>query len=221
VRGSSVIAGWVSRDASVAGYDLTKFMVGQRGIFGRLVTLTTRTYRRPAAALLARFGPDIRFLNTLLSSPLRPQWSLLTPDSLFCGYVSDERAIEFYRRGLPQRKLMESRRRSLEEDITHRASLWTPTQFRAAVPPSKISQFIEQAAISKWVADPAFGAIRIFDTANLNKLQTAAEAAGGKVFADSPHLALDGVYNSAEQDILHRLKAAFDPDGKLDTLELK
>ena len=30
---------------NVAGYDLTKFAVGQRGVFGRIVTLTTRTYR--------------------------------------------------------------------------------------------------------------------------------------------------------------------------------
>src|SRR5687767_4207407 len=29
---------------NVAGYDLTKFMVGQRGVFGKLVTITTRTY---------------------------------------------------------------------------------------------------------------------------------------------------------------------------------
>src|SRR4051812_25752197 len=43
---------------NVAGYDLSKFMVGQRGIFGRLVTLTTRTYRRPTDALLARFGAN-------------------------------------------------------------------------------------------------------------------------------------------------------------------
>src|SRR3954452_18449445 len=41
---------------NVAGYDLTKLMVGQHGVFGKLVTLTTRTYRRPEAALLGRFG---------------------------------------------------------------------------------------------------------------------------------------------------------------------
>src|SRR3954470_16030681 len=35
---------------NVAGYDLTKFMVGQFGVFGRVVTITTRTYKRPAAA---------------------------------------------------------------------------------------------------------------------------------------------------------------------------
>src|SRR5437763_17122438 len=43
---------------NVAGYDLTKFMVGQRGIFGELLTLTTRTYKRPQGAILAAFPPQ-------------------------------------------------------------------------------------------------------------------------------------------------------------------
>src|SRR5215212_8366616 len=48
---------------NVAGYDLTKFMVGQGGVFGRLVTLTTRTYRRPTVALLARFPARQAIIN--------------------------------------------------------------------------------------------------------------------------------------------------------------
>src|SRR5580693_649001 len=43
---------------TVAGYDVTKFMVGQRGVFGRLITLTTRTYRKPDQALLVRYAPE-------------------------------------------------------------------------------------------------------------------------------------------------------------------
>src|SRR5688572_30963415 len=45
---------------NVAGYDLTKVMVGQPGVFGRVVTITVRTYRKPEAALLATFAPDVR-----------------------------------------------------------------------------------------------------------------------------------------------------------------
>ena len=40
---------------NVAGYDLTKFMVGQRGVFGKLVTITTRMYKQPAGAIVATF----------------------------------------------------------------------------------------------------------------------------------------------------------------------
>ena len=205
---------------NVAGYDLTKFMVGQRGIFGRLVTLTTRTYRRPAEALLARFPANVGFVNTLMPSPLRPQWCLLTPDSLFAGYLGDERTVEFYRRGLPQRKLMELRRRPVEEDVADRMKLWSePAIYRAAVAPGKVPQFIERAGIQRWAADAAFGVVKIFQAADFAKLRQAAEAVGGKVFAEAQRLQLDGVYNEAERALLMRLKQAFDPDGKLDPLE--
>src|SRR5204863_9510330 len=53
-RGELITAGGCTVK-NVAGYDLTKFMVGQGGTFGELVTITTRTHRRPEAALLARF----------------------------------------------------------------------------------------------------------------------------------------------------------------------
>jgi hypothetical protein len=206
----------------VAGYDLTKFMFGQRGIFGRLVTLTSRTYRRPAEAALARFPADVRFVNTLMPSPLRPQWCLLTPDSLFAGYLGDERTVEFYRRGLPQRKLMELRRRPVDDDIAHRMTLWNaPAMYRAAVAPAKIPQFIQQSGVQRWAADAAFGVVKIFQAADFAKLREAAAAVGGKVFGESQRLQLDGVYNESERALLMQLKQVFDPDGKLEPLELK
>lgn len=207
---------------NVAGYDLTKFMVGQRGIFGRLVTLTSRTYRRPAEALLARFPNDVHFVNTLMPSPLRPQWCLLMPDSLFAGYLGDERTVEFYRRGLPQRKLMELRRQTVEEDVSQRMTLWSaPATYRAAVAPAKVPEFVQRAGIQRWAADAAFGAVKIFQAADFAKLREAAETVGGKVFGESPRLQLDETYNEAERALLVRLKQAFDPDGKLEPLELK
>src|SRR4051812_9948432 len=44
---------------NVAGYDLTKFLIGNAGVFGRLVTITSRTYKRPTGALLAKLPPDV------------------------------------------------------------------------------------------------------------------------------------------------------------------
>src|SRR6185295_8836809 len=76
---------------NVAGYDLTKFMVGQRGVFGTLLTLTMRTYKRPAGAVLAVFAPRPKLMQRLIPSPARPQWAMLTPDALLCGYLGDER----------------------------------------------------------------------------------------------------------------------------------
>ena len=39
---------------NVAGYDLTKFMVGQYGMFGKILTLTTRAYKAPELRFLRR-----------------------------------------------------------------------------------------------------------------------------------------------------------------------
>src|SRR3954462_3205112 len=75
---------------NVAGYDLTKFMVGQGGVFGRIMTITTRTYKRPTGALLATFAPDPKLINQIIPAPTRPQWAILTPENLLCGYLGDE-----------------------------------------------------------------------------------------------------------------------------------
>src|SRR5688572_5212393 len=74
---------------NVAGYDLTKFVVGQNGMFGRLVTVTTRTYRTPAGAIHARFGPDVRLLLSVIPTAKRPQWAILNRDALWLGYLGD------------------------------------------------------------------------------------------------------------------------------------
>src|ERR1700744_2733726 len=55
---------------NVAGYDLAKFMIGQRGIFGSLVNVTVRTYKRPAAALVAEFEPSDSWIGEILTTPL-------------------------------------------------------------------------------------------------------------------------------------------------------
>jgi hypothetical protein len=117
---------------------------------------------------------------------------------------------------------MELRRRPVDEDVSHRISLWSiPATYRAAVAPARIPDFIERAGVQKWTADAAFGIVKIFQAANFSKLQSAAAAVGGKVFGESQRLQLDGVYNEAEQALLVRLKQAFDPDGKLEPLEFK
>ncbi|HTW93603.1 MAG TPA: hypothetical protein VMD30_02340, partial [Tepidisphaeraceae bacterium] len=81
---------------NVAGYDLTKWMIGQRGIFGRLVTVTTRLYLRPTAAYLAEFYPDVAFFHSLLISDCRPQWAIMNSHSLYCGYLGDQTTIDYY-----------------------------------------------------------------------------------------------------------------------------
>jgi FAD/FMN-containing dehydrogenase len=230
-RGELVTAGGRTVK-NVAGYDLTKFMVGQRGIFGRIVTLTTRTYRRPASALLARFEPDVTLPGKLLPSDLRPQWIVMTSDALYCGYLADATTVDWYYTNVDAMGPIQALRRSPDLDIEHRAELWAmsvaPSAFRASVPPVKVLEFageIESAAAGRavrWSADAAFGVVlgELDDDVTLERVRAAALRLGGTVTAcgdasaplDAPAVAST---NTAERQIIEQLKSAFDPDGNL------
>lgn len=210
---------------NVAGYDLTKFMVGQHGVFGRLVTLTTRTYRRPAGAVLARYAPDVAVIGRLTPTPLRPQWAALTADALLCGYLGDEATVGWYHATLPQTQPLELTRRSLDDDTEHRRQLWRFTgdgTFRAAVPPARLVEFVSRLTATDWTADAAFGVVTgpVADAARRNALRQFATEFGGSVrfigVAGGPRF--DFSTTPAERQIIERLKAAFDPDRRLEPL---
>ena len=211
---------------NVAGYDLTKFMVGQHGTFGRLVTLTTRTYRQPAAAVLARYAPDSDALSKLLPTPLRPQWAVLTPESLFCGYLGDVETTEWYATNAAPTSPLEVVRRGRDEDITHRQHLWrhasVDATFRASIPPARLREFVTQLTGGDWSADAAFGIVigPVADPALRDALRRAATSAGGSVtFAGiAGAAALEFSTTPVQRRIIERLKAAFDPEGRLEPL---
>jgi FAD/FMN-containing dehydrogenase len=204
---------------NVAGYDLTKFMVGQGGVFGRLVTITTRTYRRPAAAIVARFAPDVWQVNRLLPTPCRPQWAVLTADATWCGYVGDARTIGYYRAALSEHAPVEVTPRTLAEDVAQRAELWRAAgrdgSFRAAVPPVKVVEFAHAARIADWSADAAFGVVvGLAQVAEHDRIRAAARAVGGNVHFVTAGRATPE-YDPGVMQLLARLKVAFDPDGRL------
>ena len=206
---------------NVAGYDLTKFMVGQRGVFGRVITVTARTYRAPEAAVLARFEADGRTVNRLLPTPCRPQWALLTKEALWCGYLGDRRTAEYYERALAEHGPVEVVRRSVEEDAGHRRQLWRGGEdgtFRASVPPARIVEFVKEARLSEWVADAAFGIVVGPAQASQEAIvSAAASSVGGSVYFIGDH-AVRMQATPQTLEVLRRLKAAFDPDGKLEAL---
>ena len=214
---------------NVAGYDLTKFMVGQRGIFGSVVTLTSRTYRRPAAALVAEFSPAVAHLHRLLPTSVRPHWAVLRNDALWCGFLGEADAIAYYESKLVEFAPRRVERRPVEEDVTHREDLWrvskqTGRWFRAAVPPAKVQEFVSRAKVVDWTADAAFGVVlgagAALDDAHdeHERVHAAAQAVGGTVYFVEPggHVVRWG--NAAEEELLQRLKAAFDPEGQLEPL---
>lgn len=210
---------------NVAGYDLTKFIVGQREIFGRLVSITTRTYRRPAGAILARHAPDVRILSGLIPTSLKPQWAVLMRENLLCGYVGTEAALNFYRSAIPSSKPIEVLERSLDQDIDHRASLWNPQGaifFRASVPPARLGELSSPLAGWRWAADAAFGIIvgAADDASQTPSLCTACESIGGllKTFRGAFGPPIELSTTPAERQIIERLKLAFDPEKKLNPL---
>ena len=201
---------------NVAGYDLTKFMVGQGGVFGRLVTITTRTYKLPAGAVLATFESNPRLLHRLLPSPARPQWALLTADALLCGYLGDERTLSYFEKSLAEQRPRTIERRTLEQDVEHRRRLWRG-EFRVAVPPARIADFLAGAAPMNWIADAAFGVV-LGTGGDEARIREAAQALSGTATftrrdgADGP---LVDVPSPAQRQLLERLKTAFDPDNRL------
>jgi FAD/FMN-containing dehydrogenase len=207
---------------NVAGYDLTKFMVGQAGVFGRIVTITTRTYAQPAGAMVARFPSDAWQINRLLPTPCRPQWAVLTHDALWCGYLGDERTIGYYRGDLPAHGPIEVLQRTVEEDVRHRGELWRAAgldqSFRASVPPAKLLEFSQKAGLLDWAADAAFGiVVGITNASKHEAIRAAARAVAGSVYfveGGRTHADLD----EPARALLQQLKHAFDPDGKLEPL---
>lgn len=209
---------------NVAGYDLTKFMVGQRGIFGSIVTLTSRTYRRPAGAILARHAPDVGVVSRLIPTSLRPQWAVLTAEALLCGYLGDEATLAFYRSAIPRSEPTEVIERSLDDDIGHRMSLWHAERdlvFRASVSPGNLHEFASGLK-EKWAADAAFGVVvgSVGSEKEMASIRDAASALGGsaRFFRGSSGPPLELSTTAAEKRIIERLKFAFDPDNRLNPL---
>jgi FAD/FMN-containing dehydrogenase len=225
-RGELVTAGGRTVK-NVAGYDLTKFMVGQAGAFGRPVAITTRTYRRPEGAVVARFpAGDVGRINRLLPTPCRPQWAAMTRDAMWCGYLGDDRTLAYYESALPAHGPVELSRRSLEEDAGHRGELWRAAgaddgAFRAAVPPTKVVEFADAAGLRDWTADAAFGVVvgpAPADDTVRDRIRAAARAAGGGVFFVAGGRPV-GEHGPAVAALLGRLKTALDPEGRLASLD--
>ena len=166
-------------------------------------------------------------LSKLLPTDLRPQWAVLTPDALLCGYLGGPRTVEWYGANVGSTEPVGVFRRPFEADVQHRQELWDVlgddrrVRFRASVPPSQIEGFAEQAGLAKWVADAAFGVV--IDGAIAGGSSTDSRgsgAVGGSAVShgDAAHAASVASTNPVERRIIERLKAAFDPEHKLSPL---
>jgi hypothetical protein len=212
---------------NVAGYDLTKFMVGQSGVYGTLATITTRVYRKPQDAILAEFAPDQAIFNRLIATPCRPQWAMITSDSLMCGYLGATRNIDYYRQHLPEYHPRRITRHGFAEDCRWRNEHWRITgehalEMRASVPPMRIAEFAKLAKLNNWVAEAAFGIVMAgSEREQMEGISDAAVSVGGRAWftelgtnGGEPRL-VRCTASAGEEALLRRLKANFDPRDQL------
>jgi glycolate oxidase FAD binding subunit len=232
-RGELITAGGRTMK-NVAGYDLSKFMVGQRGVFGKIVTITARTYRRPAASLIAAFAAPtaeerVKRLSSLLPTDCRPQWALVNDEVLMCGYLADEPTLAYLGEALAAHRPMDVVRLTLEQDIQRRcewlAAAWAGQEqdlrCRASLPPARLAAFIAQARPERWVADPAFGIVWASGGSDAQRLIAAAQASGGSALLfRADHSMVDRQESPQVQALLKRLKKGFDPEGALARLPI-
>jgi hypothetical protein len=197
---------------NVAGYDLVKLMVGQRGLFATLLNITVRTYKRPGAALLAEFEPSDRWLGDVLAMALRPRYAMLQNEALVCGWLDDSRAISLFERLAQEHHPRKILTRTLEEDIHHRASVWKPTgrHFRASLPPTAILRFAADSGAKDWVADATFGIFigRHLDD-EMGRIERAAESVGGSVAFFAPEQPPKWPQSAVEEAMLNAIRNAF------------
>ena len=214
---------------NVAGYDLTKFMVGSHGVFGTPVTITVRTYRRPMGAIIVRQDFQAGVVGASCRRRFGRTGHIVRGSEILLGFLGDASHIDFYERKVLELFPLEKRRRAVDEDIADREKLWRAKErscFRASVPPASIGVFVEQAKLEQWVADAAFGVVMggVSESAR-EKVVIAAEASGGLDSSvaqgrsrNEPINLLHLSTNEGERQIIERLKEAFDPQRRLPSL---
>ncbi len=209
---------------NVAGYDVTKLLVGSHGIFGSVVSLTARTWRRPAGALHVEIDPRQVEMTQLIASPLRPQWAVqFGEDSMMMGYLGDEAALEYYESRLPALNAQRVRRRTVDDDAEQRHRLWPICMARARVflPPDRLDGFVARPPFWPYTADRAFGVVisGANSEVNADRVMQAAQTAGATaaIYSADGMLARTSLDPVAYQ-LLQRLKRAFDPDDSLPAL---
>jgi hypothetical protein len=202
---------------NVAGYDLTKFMVGQYGIFGKIETITMRTYKRPTAALLVKTSIWDTLIGKLLPTDARPQWAMIAQGFNWLGYLGDDHAIAFQESNIRKIEPIEVKRQSPTDDIEFRARRWLPVErpplhFRASVPTTRMTEFVRRTEVADFAADPAFGiVVGACVVHRKDVLRDIAKSMNGSIVFDDKD-DLNGYFGAAGTELLlmRALQSAFD-----------
>lgn len=204
---------------NVAGYDVTKLLIGSGGVFGTPVSFTARTWKRPVAGLHVTRStvPDV---TALLATPLKPQWVSLAGDVVL-GYLGDDRLIDHIAAEVGKLEPSAVRRVDLAEDTRSRLFRWpaSTSRGRVAVPPGRVREFFGMTNGTSCFADPVFGVVLVSDPVDRPAVLAAARAVGGHAwfYTDAGRLSEISI-DPVAFALLRRLKAAFDPDNHLPPL---
>ncbi len=208
---------------NVAGYDVTKLLVGSYGVFGSPVTFTARTWRRPAGALHVSLSVSaVEKMTSIIASPLKPQWALLRPGALHFGYHGDEASIAYFQSHIGALEPTGAACVSIEGDVEFRRNLWSGEfSLRASVPPANLAAFVRDSQLYDFVGDAAFGIVAITHqgTIDIALFREAAKRLRATLLEFDRH-GMPRALNlePATYAILEKLKTAFDPDATLPPL---
>ena len=196
---------------NVAGYDLSRLMVGSLGTLGVLLDISLKVLPKPARELTLTFeraaDEAIRAMNTWAGRPLPLSAACHSGDTLFIRLSGAVQAVQAAHAKLGGevlekgedfwRELREHRRGFFQDD----APLW-----RLSVPPATPSLTLP----GKWLIDWGGGQRWLKTRATPGELHAAAARAYGHaaLFAHDPS---DPRTPPATSHLHRRLKAAFDP----------
>lgn len=190
---------------NVTGYDLPRLLVGSLGTLAVIVQATLRCRARPRAARWCLAAEEPARLLGRLYRPSALLWDGATTRVLLEGHPDD----------LDQQAgaagLVPSEAPALP-DGAHRG--------RIAVPPAALGALRADldAAGVRWVAEGGIGTVHVAadDASALAAARAAAHRQGGWMLREAGAPDLDG-FGTALPDaaLQRRIKAAFDPDGRL------
>ncbi|MEM8875066.1 MAG: FAD-binding protein [Planctomycetota bacterium] len=225
-RGELISAGGMTVK-NVAGYDLTKFLVGSAGCFGTPVTLTTRTHRLPDGALIADLEKgDDAFVHGIIQTDLRPQWIIAHTNGLTLGYIGKRRQLAFWeaelRDGMDGPAIDRIRGIGLDRADELRRQLWPAPpvgNLRVALPPASAVAALRSSDAPTWAVDPVHGiAVANADDPNALADKLASHGGNAVVYTDGKPTRWDVAENV--RPLLARLKHRFDPDDTLPPLPI-
>lgn len=205
---------------NVAGYDLTKLLVGSHGVFGLPVTLTARTYRRPDFSLDVEISRELHRVGAALTTELRPTWAVVDGICLRFGYLGSAESVGHVKRKIDALEPLKVAESDLDGDARARGGRWTERiALRASVPPKLLLRFVDEAGLGEWSGDAAFGIVVAPVIGDVSLVRRAIHGIGGRLtIHDGDGRATEMTMHESAVELIRRIKSAMDPDGRLPAL---